>query len=54
MKPVTYGGAQSRKIVSFLSGIGSLGSSVCIVTTMNNAQICLTSDEALIEDLPLL
>ena len=54
MKPVTYGGSQARKVFSFLTSIGSAGSSVCIVTTMNNASICLTSDEALIEDLPLL
>jgi hypothetical protein len=46
MKPVTYGGSPARKFYSFLTGIGSLSSSVCIVTTMNNAQISLCSDEA--------
>jgi hypothetical protein len=54
MKPVTYGGQPARKMFSFLTGIGSMGSSVCIVTTCNNASISLCSDEALIEDIPLL
>jgi len=54
IKPVTYGGSPARKFFSFLSSMGSCASSVCVVTTMNNAQITLCSDEALIEDIPLL
>ena len=54
MKPVTYSGSSARKFFSFLTGIGSIGSSVCCVTTMNNCTITLTSDEAQIEDMPLL
>ena len=54
MKTVNYSGSPAKKFFSFLTGLGALASSVCCVTTENNATITLTSDESQIEDLPLL